>query len=126
MVGKRFIEVQKPGAGLIGLEVGPVGRAGPLGLEVGLAGEAGPVGLEAGSVRRRGYAWPIRPSPWLRHVLTQALWPAQGSPHFLEIGGSSCPPLKRAFCAPAAHLLQLLRCLHLPIAGHSSRGGPSY
>lgn len=138
MVGKRFIEVQRPGAGPIRLEVGPVGRAGLVGLEVGLAreagpmeevetiGEAGPVGLEAGSVRRPGYAWPIHPSPSLRHILTQALWRAQGSPHFLEIGGSSCPPLKRAFCAPAAHLLQLLQCLHLPIAGHSSGGGPSY
>lgn len=115
--GKRFAEAQRPEAGPMGLGTGLVSGSGP-------EEEEGPVGLEAGSVRRQvtpGASFP--PPQVLRHVLTQAPRCAHGSPRLLEIGGSSCLPLKRAFYAPAAHLRRLPRCLHPPSAGHSSRHG---
>lgn len=60
-----------------------------------------------------------------RLVLTQVPGHARGSPRLPANGGSSCPPQKKAFVVPAAHRrLGLLRCLHPPISGRSSRGGP--
>lgn len=89
--------------------------------------EAGPAGLEAGPVNGQGGCreiTPCTPTCEGKFSLTQAPRSAQGSPRLLETGGSSCPPQKRVFCVPAAHLQRLLQCLHPPTAGHSSGGGP--
>lgn len=50
MVGKRFTEVRRPGAGPVGLRAGLVSGAGPV-KEVEATGEAGPVELEAGLLK---------------------------------------------------------------------------
>lgn len=100
-------------------------ETGSVGLEVRPVGEAGPAGLEAEPVNAQGHGRGIHPSTCQGEFsLTQAPGSAQGRPRLLETCGSSCPPLKRAFCVPAAHLQRLPRCLHPPTAGHSSGDGP--
>lgn len=111
------------GVGPAGLEVGHVGRAGPV-EEVGAVCGAGPEGVGVGACQLTGPS-----TDALSHlrmlVLTQVPGHALGSPRLPENGGSSCPPQKKAFVVPAAHQrLGLLRCLHPPISGRSSRGGP--
>lgn len=82
------------------------------------------LGLSADWVRAGGLTPPQLP----RHIITQVPGRAQDSLPLPEIGGSSCPPLKRAFVVPADHLqrqrLLLPPSLHLPIVGRSSRGRP--